>query len=82
MKRICIEIIKHHDKENTHSLYSSNDIGMNAVPWKETFYTQAGVDAFNQRIESLKNHNTFCLWWTHNPHSIFPANKSKLNPIL
>ena len=74
------ELIKHHDKDNIHPIYSTNDIGMNAVPWKETFYTQAGIDIFNERIESLKNHNTFCLWWTHNPYSLFPANKSTLNP--
>ena len=80
LKKICVELIRHHDKDKVHPIYSTGDIGMNSVPWKENLYSQAGEDLFNERIESLKNHNTFCLWWTHNPYSLFPANKSKLHP--
>eukprot|EP01083_Nonionella_stella_P008017 23068_1 len=78
LKKICIELINHHDKQNTHAIYSTGDIGMNAVPWKETFFTQGGKDAFDQRVDDLKD--CLNLWWTHNPYSLFPANKANLHP--
>eukprot|EP01084_Bolivina_argentea_P027918 51891_1 len=78
LKKICIELIRHHDKEKTHEAYSSSDIGFNTVPLVELFASQNGIDAIYQRNKDLQN--TLNLWWTHNNYSLFPANKDRLNP--
>eukprot|EP01084_Bolivina_argentea_P074082 134409_1 len=78
VKKICIELIRHHDKENTHKLYSTGDIGMDSVPLKELLVSHNGLEAVNKRNEDLKD--TLNLWWTHNPYSLFTANKDTLHP--
>eukprot|EP01083_Nonionella_stella_P091458 255717_1 len=79
LKKICIEVIRHHDKERTHPLYATGDIGFDSVPLKEVFISQDNPEsAVDQRSESLKD--TFNLWWSHNPYSLFLANKDRLNP--
>eukprot|EP01084_Bolivina_argentea_P072125 131001_1 len=74
LQRAIIELIRHHSKEQTHPLYSQSE----TIPLKEHYISQNNAGAVDERNESLKD--TFNFWWTHNPHSLFPANKDTLHP--
>eukprot|EP01084_Bolivina_argentea_P308322 533111_1 len=64
LKKCVIEIVRTTDKENTHPLYTSGDIGQETVPHIEFQYSQLTKSQFNDRLKYTSNINP-CFWWFH-----------------
>lgn len=73
LKKMCLELVRQHDGANTNPIYSTADIGMDAIPLRELFFTQHGQDGIDQRKAAIGEDLNF--WWTHSDYGWFSENK-------